>query len=291
MRFYEVVLFRIFFILFLVLFAPAGATPFPMLIGGQVTGLNETDHILTINTECDRFVCDRMMPGAYEGTVTNDAVFTTLQPGDRVALMYKSWLGQYPCDMGGYKDKCTIPGHGPIPVGQWAGISRVVQEPGTSRWLTTDLFGDPQEGQVQLIHNYSLEYETGPDPAKCPLNEPVWECNAGYVNISILHNNSTVTEARVLRNTTFVYEDPHEKTNITLLFLGGTATPHHIVSPGGAPYADMEVHVQPTPVRPVPDSFSLPGSPEPSSTQPTPFPFFIALLALCIAGIGIRMRL
>ncbi|MCK9580693.1 MAG: hypothetical protein M0Q92_09615 [Methanoregula sp.] len=291
MRNSRIFLFLFFLALLPVITTPAVATPISMLVGGQVTGMNETGHSLTIIADCDRFSCSRLMTGTYAGDVTSDVVFTMLRPGDDVALMYKSWMGQYPCDEAEYKGQCEMSAHDPIPVGRWAGISRVVQEEGTGRWLTTDVFGDPDESRVQLVNNYSLEYEAGPELATCPVSQPVWECNAGYVNISILHGTRTITESRVLRNTTFVYEDPADKTNITLRFLGGKATPQHIVSPGGAPYADMEVHVQPTPVRTVPDISVLPGSSAPSTTQPAPLPLFISAVALCIAGIVARKRM
>ena len=272
-----------FFFSLIILIAPTGATPHPILLGGQVTGLNETNHTLTITTDCDRFTCDRDMPGAYEGIVTNDAVFSSIRKGDAVILMYKSWMGQYPCDTGEYKDSCTISDHDPIPVGRWEGISRVVQEPGTGRWLATDLFGDPGDNPVPLIHNYSLGYEPGPDITGCPVNQPLWECTAGYLNISLMHRNNTVAETRVLRNATFVYEDPDDKTTVALQFFGGKATPHHMPSVGGCPCTDMEVHIQPAPARSAPELLFPPGSAAPSATQQTPLPLFVAILAFCIA--------
>ena len=270
-----------FFIALFSLITPAGATPFPLHIGGRVTGLNETNHTVTILSECDYLTCDKTMPGAYEGTVTNDAVFFTLQPGDSVELMYKSWLGMYPCEMEDYKGTCTIPEHAPIPVGQWAGISRVVKEPGTGLWVTTDFFGDPGKNQLHLINNYSLDYEPGPDLKNCPVDQPVWECSAGYVNISLLHDNRSAPVTGILRNKTYIYEDPADKTTVSIQFFGGIATSHDIMSPGGGPYADMEVHVQPTPQR----------SPVLPTTLPTPLPLFVPTIAPGIAAALVSKRI
>ncbi|HSA37612.1 MAG TPA: hypothetical protein P5013_01815 [Methanoregula sp.] len=247
MQFCKDFLFSCFFFSLILLIAPTGATPYPILLGGQVTGLNETNHTLTITTDCDRFTCDRTMPEAYEGRVPHDPVFSSLRKGDSVVVMFKSWMGEYPCDMGEYKDKCTISDHDPIPVGRWEGISRVVQERGTGRWLATDLFGDPGANPVPLIHNYSLEYAPGPDITVCPVSQPLWECTAGYLNISLMHSNTTVAETRALRNETFEYEDPYDQTTVTLQFFEGKATPQQMPSPGGCPCTDMEVHLQPVP--------------------------------------------
>jgi len=197
--------------------------------------------------------------------------------------MFKSWMGEYPCDMGEYKDKCTISDHDPIPVGRWEGISRVVQERGTGRWLATDLFGDPGANPVPLIHNYSLEYAPGPDITVCPVSQPLWECTAGYLNISLMHSNTTVAETRALRNETFEYEDPYDQTTVTLQFFEGKATPQQMPSPGGCPCTDMEVHLQPVPARKAPELLFPPGSAAPSATQQTPVPFFyrIARILRC----------
>ncbi|MFA4859566.1 hypothetical protein [Methanoregula sp.] len=279
------------FIVLLMVIPPVAATPYARIIGGQVTGLNETSHTLTIVTDCDRFPCDEDMQGSYSGIVRNDSVFGLLRTGEPVVLMYRSWMGQYPCKSGDYEGRCMDPGHEPIPVGNWEGISRVTMDPVAGRWLTTDLFGDPHESTVQLVNNYSLDYEPGPDSTACPPDQPLWECNAGYLNVTLSHRNTAVAETRILRNTTFMYEDPVDRTTVTILFRGGRATPRHVVSPGGCPCTDIEVHARPIPVMPVQASPPLPPNPLRSATQAASLPFGISLIAPFLAGILVLERI
>jgi hypothetical protein len=258
----------------LILVVPAGATPYPITFRGTISELNQTDHTMTIVSDCDRTVCDMAMLGAYTGTITNDEVFASLIPTDYVEVMYKSWMGQYPCEEPEYKIKCTTLSHEPIPLGNWAGIARLGKEPGNDTWFITDIWGDPSNFQAPLMYKYSFDYELGPEKTGCPLEQPVWECNAGYANITLLHANKTVAERKLQLNETFYYQNRDDNTTISILFIKGTATSHQVISPGGCPCADMVVHIQPTPPR------SPLVQTSPSFMQSTPVSLFTIATAL-----------
>jgi hypothetical protein len=268
------VFFGLFVLCILTLVVPAGATPYPITFRGTISELNQTDHTMTIMSDCDRTVCDRTMLGAYKGTITNDEVFLSLMPADPVDVMYKSWMGQYPCDEPEYTIKCKTLSHEPIPLGNWAGIARLVKEPGNDTWFISDLWGDPSNFHAPLMYNYSFDYELGPVKEGCPIEQPLWECNAGYANATLLHANSIVAERKLGPNETFYYRNPDENTTISIRFIKGTATSHQVISPGGCPCADMVVHIQPTPPR-------SPLVPSPPSSRPaTPLSLFTIATAL-----------
>jgi hypothetical protein len=256
---------------------PAEATPYPITFRGTISELNQTDHTMTIVSDCDRTVCDRTMLGAYKGTIANDEVFASLMSTDYVEVMYKSWMGQYPCEEPEYKIKCTTLSHEPIPLGNWAGIARLGKEPGNDTWFITDIWGDPSNFQAPLIYNYSFAYELGPIQTGCPSEQPVWECNAGYANITLLHANKTVAERTLQPNETFSYLNREDNTTISILFIKGTATSHQVISPGGCPCTDIVLHIQPTP----------PQSPlvhtSSSFKQATPLSWFPIAIALCFS--------
>jgi hypothetical protein len=258
----------------LTMITPAEATPYPITFRGTISELNQTDHTMTIVSDCDRTVCDMAMLGAYTGTITNDEVFASLIPTDYVEVMYKSWMGQYPCEEPEYKIKCTTLSHEPIPLGNWAGIARLGKEPGNDTWFITDIWGDPSNFQAPLMYKYSFDYELGPEKTGCPLEQPVWECNAGYANITLLHANKTVAERKLQLNETFYYQNRDDNTTISILFIKGTATSHQVISPGGCPCADMVVHIQPTPPR------SPLVQTSPSFMQSTPVSLFTIATAL-----------
>ena len=258
----------------LTLVVPAGATPYPITFSGAIRELNQTDHTMTVLSDCDHTVCDRTMLGSYKGTITNDEVFSSLMPADHVEVMYKSWMGQYPCGEPEYTIKCKTLSHEPIPLGNWAGIARLVKEPGNDTGFITDIWGDPSSIQAPLMYNYSINYELGPVQTGCPVEQPLWECDAGYANITLLYANRTVAERKLQPNETFSYQNPEDNTTVSIRFIKGTATSHQVISPGGCPCIDMVIHIQPTPPRsPLVQS-------SPSSKQETPLSFFTIATAL-----------
>lgn len=199
---------------------------------GRVTAMDPLSLTLTIRAESE-YGCDysggnpscsfkQITPLQVIGTVPDEGVYNTFHNGDLVAGTILGGTG-----------------------GRWAGIALVIQPPGSSAYVTSDIYGDPRTIPVPLGGDYGFDYSTLPDCSQCSGSV----CRALSAHVVVRSGDTVVLEQSLNNGQSTRYSGRNDGSEISILYLSGEASSSSC--PGTAPVAGIQpvsnfvIHVKP----------------------------------------------